>query len=494
MPDNKDFLDQFSDAGKPASFKEEERVPVKKEKKPLNTKALAIAAGVLLVLAIVSYFLFFAPKIEMPNFVGMTKNDVAAWVKQQGIDATGILFVEQYDFDTEDGTILTQSVSAGKKVKNNVKINFNLSKGADPDEKIDVPDLYTMEKEDIQAWIQSNKLQKTKISTSYNEEVAANYVIDYNFTGCEEDSFTRACSLKINVSKGAAPAGSVTVEDFEKKPYATVESWAKSKKINLNKVEQYSEKIDKDYVISQSVSSGKTMKEGETLTVVVSLGKAVYMENVIGWDVEKFRNWATKNGVAYKINELYTDYEKGTVTTQNIGQGKLLSEDDYVEITVSLGNVVEIGDWYNKPYHAIKGTDGLHEKKDLENEKGADISTEKKYYINDEVPLGYVIYNDRQVEVGGTLHVDISRGKNILLRNDDKSNLNWADLYNYDEYEIRELLDYNELSYNIIYKPDSEKQSGHLHSISRSDGGDLREGVYCPQDVTVTVEISSKIS
>ena len=236
MPDNKDFLDQFSDAGKPASFKEEERVPVKKEKKPLNTKALAIAAGVLLVLAIASYFLFFAPKIEMPNFVGMTKNDVAAWVKQQGIDATGILFVEQYDFDTEDGTILSQSISAGKKVKNNVKINFNLSKGADPDEKIDVPDLYTMEKEDIQAWIQSNKLQKTKISTSYNEEVAANYVIDYNFTGCEEDSFTRACSLKINVSKGQAPAGSVTVEDFEKKPYATVESWAKSKKININKV------------------------------------------------------------------------------------------------------------------------------------------------------------------------------------------------------------------------------------------------------------------
>ncbi|MBP5279708.1 MAG: hypothetical protein J6Z03_04415, partial [Erysipelotrichaceae bacterium] len=61
MPDNKDFLDQFSDAGKPASFKEEERVPVKKEKKPINTKALAITAGVLLVLAIASYFLFFAP-------------------------------------------------------------------------------------------------------------------------------------------------------------------------------------------------------------------------------------------------------------------------------------------------------------------------------------------------------------------------------------------------------------------------------------------------
>ena len=492
MPDNKDFLDQFSDAGKPASFKEEERVPVKKEKKPINTKALAITAGVLLVLAIASYFLFFAPKIEMPNFVGMTKNDVAAWVKQQGIDATGILFNEQYDFDTDDGTILTQSITPGKKVRKDVKINFNLSKGADPDEQISVPDLYTMEKEDIQAWIQSNKLQKTKISTSYNENVDANFVIDYTFTGCEEDTFTRGCSLKINVSKGSAPAGSVTVEDFEKKPYATVESWAKSKKINLNKVEQYSDKIDKDYVISQSVSSGKTIKEGETLTVVVSLGKAVYMENVIGWDIKKFESWALKNGVSYKSNELYTDYAKGIITTQSINQGKLISEDDYLEVTVSLGNVVEFGDWYNRPYHAIKGVDGLHEKKDLENEKGADIDTKKDYKYDDNVPLGYVIYNDREVEVGGTLNVTISRGRNILLK--DTDDLKWSELYTYDEYKVRQLLDANDLTYTVDYKPDSDKPSGYIHSISRADGGDLIAGVYCPQDVTITVEISSKIS
>ncbi|MBO7677577.1 MAG: PASTA domain-containing protein, partial [Erysipelotrichaceae bacterium] len=332
MPDNKDFLDQFSDAGKPASFKEEERVPVKKEKKPINTKALAITAGVLLVLAIASYFLFFAPKIEMPNFVGMTKNDVAAWVKQQGIDATGILFVEQYDFDTNDGTILTQSVAPGKKVKNNVKINFNLSKGPDPDEKIAVPDLYAMEKEDIQAWIQDNKLQKTKISTSYNENVDANFVIDYTFTGCEEDSFTRGCSLKINVSKGAAPAGSVAVEDFEKKPYATVESWAKSKKVNINKIEQYSDKIDKDYVISQSVSAGKTIKEGETLTVVVSLGKAVNMVDMIGWKKTEVRQWCMKNGVAYDDSEEDYSTSSGLCIKQSINPGTLVKEGDLLYV------------------------------------------------------------------------------------------------------------------------------------------------------------------
>ena len=38
--DNNDFLSQFSNEGKPDSFKQEERTPVVKEKKPINKKLL----------------------------------------------------------------------------------------------------------------------------------------------------------------------------------------------------------------------------------------------------------------------------------------------------------------------------------------------------------------------------------------------------------------------------------------------------------------------
>ena len=178
MADNKDFLEQFSSKGKPDSFREEERVPVTKDRKPLNKKVLIVIILFLLALLAGLYFLFLAPKIEMPDFLGRTKNDVAAWVKQQEIEPSGIIFEEVYDFDTEEGTILSQSVEAGKKVKENVKLNFTVSLGADPDESIRVPDVGSMSKEEIQNWIAANKLQKTKISTSYNEEVEENQVID----------------------------------------------------------------------------------------------------------------------------------------------------------------------------------------------------------------------------------------------------------------------------------------------------------------------------
>lgn len=504
MPDNKDFLDQFSDAGKPASFKEEERVPVKKEKKPLNTKALAIAAGVLLILAIASYFLFFAPKIEMPNFVGMTKNDVAAWVKQQGVDSTGVLFTEQYDFDTEAGTILSQSVTPGKKVKNDVKINFALSKGADPDERIIVPDLYSMEKEDVQAWISDNKLQKTKISTSYNEDVTANGVIDYVFTGCEEDSFTRGCSLKINISKGSAPAGKVTVEDFVKKTYEQAETWAKTKKVNVSKTEQYSDQVDKGLIISQSVVAGRTMNEGDTLNLVVSLGKAVYMPNMLGWNATKVSNWQSENGYAVDASEkVYSDSEEGEVISQNIQAGKLLGKSEYIKVTVSLGNVVDFGDHSGEPYHG--GSGSLHEMKDRALEKGAGFGLAKSFEFSDTVPAGYVIYNDVRVNVGGTLTVIVSRGKNILLKND---NIDWDKFANgmkddtnrLTEEEARKLLDeykksfYGEkvINYSVEYvsNGDTGIKIGEVISAKRTDG-ELMPNTYLPQDESIIVYVKA---
>ena len=82
---DKDFLEQFASSDKPDSFKEEKRIPINKEKKPLNVKTLIIVLLIVLFLGILIYFLFFAPKIAMPNFVDKSINDVTAWVKQQDI-------------------------------------------------------------------------------------------------------------------------------------------------------------------------------------------------------------------------------------------------------------------------------------------------------------------------------------------------------------------------------------------------------------------------
>jgi len=484
---DKDFLSQFSDSGKPDSFKEEERIPVKKERKPVNIPLILGLMGFLIIALLGIYFLFLAPKIEMPDFVNKNRSDVAAWVKQQGIEASGIVFEEEYDFDSEDGQILSQSVPAGKKVKNNVKINFSLSLGPDPDEKIRVPDLESMDKAEIQNWISTNKLTKTKVVTAYNEEVEADQVIDYTFTGCEAESFTRSCTLKINVSKGAAPAGKVTVEDFEKKLFETAESWAKNKKVNLTKEERYSDSVDAGLIISQSIASGKTMNEGDTLHVVVSLGKAIYMPDMYEWTESQITAWCNKNGIVlsdvqYRYNEEY----KGECIAQSIPSGTLVTQGDYLSVTISLDDP--------KISEFIKDHGEHAQLKDLQdwiaekNRNGAHLTLKVTYHLHDTIPLDGIIDMSKKVKNTDTVYVTVSDGKNLLLKDKDEE-IAWDNITT--EEQARELCEFNEVNYEISYAKKEGLYNGDIIEIIRSDTEERPlAGTYLSQRTVVKISIA----
>ena len=490
--DNNDFLSQFSNEGKPDSFKQEERTPVVKEKKPFNIKLLLLLLLGLILLLILLYFLFWAPKIVMPDFVGQTNSDVEAWVKQQQIERTGINIKPVYDFDTDEGTILTQSIPDGKKVKKNVKIDFTVSLGADPDEKIKVPDLSSMDKDEVQNWIKTNKLSKTRIMTAYNDNVAENEVIDFVFTGTDEDNFTRGSTLKINISKGPAPAGEIVVEDFEKKLYDSLEAWAKTKKIKVEKRESYSDTVEIGCVISQSVPAGKNMKEGETLIVVVSKGKAIYMPNMVGWTKKQVDAWLRKNSSVYIDMEkgLYSSTKaKDTILSQSLGAGSLIDPADLIELTVSLGDIVDVpGTFLGQKYH---DRDGLHDWKDEQNRLGADITINRIKDFSDEYPEGVIMRYENSVYVGGTLNTYVSRGRNILLVNPVDSTLTWEDFARckLTEEEARILCDSQKITYEISYAYKQGLENGQMISVRRWDDRPIKAGSYLPEDIPVYIVI-----
>ena len=335
---NKDFLSQFTgDDNKPASFKEEERVKITKDKKPFNVKLIVIILAI--VLAIVGLILFFVlrPTIEVKDFVGSNASEAKAWIKQNEIETQGIIFKEEYSFDYDEDYVISQSIEAGKKVRKNVKMDFIVSKGADPDELISVPDIESMYKDEIQDWIKENKLTKTKVMSAYNDEVEDGAVVSYEFKGVDADSFTRSSILNITVSKGPQPAGTVTVDDFVKQDYSVVEAWGKKNKIEIFKSERYDDKIAKDLVISQSVEAKKTMKEGETLTVVVSKGKGIIVPNFSTMSDSDVDEWLKENASLVKVKEKYSN-EAGYIIKQSKTTGSYIGEDNKLEVTKNLGD------------------------------------------------------------------------------------------------------------------------------------------------------------
>ena len=334
---NKDFLSQFSGGSKPDSFKEEIRTPIYKNRKPVNIKLLVIILISILAIAGIVLFIMFRPTIEVKDFVGQSSSEVTAWIRQNDIDIKGVIFREEYNFDYDENIIIYQSVEDGKKIRKDTKLDFTVSKGADPDEKISLPDIKSMIKSEIQDWISKNKLTKTKITTTYDEEVLEGNVISYELKNVEESDFTRSSTLNITISKGPKPAGVVVVNDFVGKYYAEVENWATTNKVKVNKVETYSETVDIDKVISQSIEGKKEMKEGETLTVYVSLGKGVKVPDFSVMTKEQVESWMEENPGYFKKKEIYST-SLSYVVSQSIPAGKYIGADKKVELTLSLGS------------------------------------------------------------------------------------------------------------------------------------------------------------
>lgn len=385
---DKDFLSQFSTNNKPDSFKEEERIPVAKNSKKINPKLLiGIIIGLVVILAVL-FFIFIMPHIEVVNFEGQAKEDATAWLKQQEIETTGIVFKEEYNFDVAKGSIISQDPNEGKVTKK-AKMTFVVSAGPDPDEKISVPDFSSMDKEEITNWISTNKLLSTKINTTYDNVVPVDGFIEAKYTGCDEDSFTRACTLKISISKGPKPEDEIVMSNFVKKSFAEFESWATSKKINLNKTEAYSDTIDAGLVIAQSVKENEKVKVGDTINVTVSKGKGIKVPDFTKMSDSEVDEWLTENTLYCKVKSKYSD--KGTyVIEQSAKTGSYIGSDNILKVTLNLGdtfyldeiNFSIVGNYYDRFKEYAENT--------LYEEKGLEIDTHSTS-VESDLPKGTII-------------------------------------------------------------------------------------------------------
>ena len=121
---SKNFLDQFSTNNKPDSFKEEVLVPSSKSKKPLNITLIVIIVIVILLGGFLTWFFVLRPTIEVPSFIGQEVSDVNSWLKQQGIQASGVVFKDEYSEEYDEKIVIDQSIKEGKKVKKKEEIVF----------------------------------------------------------------------------------------------------------------------------------------------------------------------------------------------------------------------------------------------------------------------------------------------------------------------------------------------------------------------------------
>lgn len=342
VEDNTDFDEEDAYGGlngMPASYGEEQVVRVNTPKKQVPVIAWILLAVAVAGISFAIYWFKFAPHITLPDFRGKNISEVSTWAKQNKMESSAIATSEPvYSMEYEKGVVVEQSVAGGKKVKKDTPITFTVSNGPDPDEKIAfLTDIKSMTSGEIQSWISENKLLKAKVVTQYSDTVESGNVISYEVKNGSEEEFTRGTTLNIICSKGPAPAGQVTVDNFVGKMYADVESWANTKKVKLNKTEAFSDQVDKDKVISMDKKQGETLKEGDTLSVVVSKGKGVKIPNLVGYTKEQLEAWTADgdNAVSLVKKTVYNAAPEGSVIEQSLKAGSVVEAGEVLELTIS---------------------------------------------------------------------------------------------------------------------------------------------------------------
>ena len=323
----------------PASFAEEKLVRVDKPKRQLKPAGIALLALLAAALLFGIWWIFIAAHIPMPDFVGQPVSTVSTWAKQNQMESGVVAMAPaEYSMEYDKDIVIRQSVNPGRKVKTNTPITITVSNGPDPDEEIEFPNIYFMTQQEIQEWKNENKLLKFKLTTQYSSTVPSGEVISYEVKNGSEDMFTRGTTLNVICSKGPAPASQVTVDDFRGKSYAEVETWARNKKILLEKRETNSATVAAGNVISTDHQAGTTMTEGETLIVIVSKGKGVTLPNFVGYTAEQMDAWQAGKGnnVTIIYTEKYDWALQGTIIGQDIPAGTLVDEGAVVMLTRSL--------------------------------------------------------------------------------------------------------------------------------------------------------------
>ena len=187
------------------------------------------------------------------------------------------------------------------------------------------------------------------------------------------------------------------------------------------KVKKDQEVHDNEYpagqIISQQPNSGEEMVKGETIYVIVSLGKAqeiVYMPNVTDWELsqaEKSLNALSLN-LQLDVEEEYNDkIPKGSIIRTEPAAETELTVGQEIKLVVSLGVEIKSGNMPN-----VIGDTLENSKKTLASQE-LDLVVEAKDEFSSTVPEGEVIRTDPEpgveLKTGQTVTVYYSKGPEL---------------------------------------------------------------------------------
>ena len=310
-----------------------------------------------------------AGTVTVIDFKGKSYTEAESWAQTNKIKLEK---VESYSDKVDAGNIISQSVEANKTMKQNDTLILTVSKG----KGVKVPDLNTMNKEQIEKWGTNNNIS---VDVTYKYSNSDDHILSANVKKGQTVSQTDNIQIVLNAGKYFYAADEELKEVLDVgKPANKLEDWCnthRDKGIDAfagnwsSSSDVYSKEYAKGMIVSYEISSystGQTYGIDDRLpldvrfSIVVSKGRYYKLEDL-------FASSGVKATVA-DIMEVLSNNNITYILADDI------SSDDY-DKPAYIENMTINDDLYeDKTYTIKKGTEGdlykLSDKSDNQNKQG----------------------------------------------------------------------------------------------------------------------------
>lgn len=259
-------------------------------------------------------------EVKMIDLINKSLFDASLFLNRNGIK-----YNVQYEYsDIKRGNVISTSVKLGDKINvNNDTIYLIVSKG----KEIKVPNILSMDIDEVTTWISNNNLKITYYDT-YDDNVALGRIIKCNYK--ENDIIEEGTQIEITTSKGPLKMEKFNnLNDFK--------SWAEKYKVAYREEYQFNDSVSKGNIIKFSITEGNIIPNNETIVVYLSNGKAITIPNFNGKSKTDASNLCRSLGLNCSFT--YGSYggNKDTVTNQSKSSGNTVVSGTYITLTLSKG-------------------------------------------------------------------------------------------------------------------------------------------------------------
>ena len=368
--------------------------------------SLSITLSILL-----SFSIYLNLSIEKPirieDFTSMTQDQLLSWSQDNDIK---IETIEEYSDELEIGKIISQSVVVGERLFAGSTVKVVVSKGPDPEVMVTLIDLNGKDIGEVQQFIESNKLLAAIIEFEKSTEISSAYFIRMD---AQTNTIKRGQTIKFYISTGSKEElTTVLVPDFVEYTRQQLSSWGQSNNIKMNIIDEFNNDVASGKVISQSQAPNSNVYDGSSITIKISLGAGVVLENLVGKTKSTIDKFINENGL--KVNYTYTyngTQNKDVGISMSPNASNKVGNGTTVNVTLSLGKI-SVSDFKGKNLASLQAWVAEV------NKQGADIKVLSTQEYSEGTSSGLIITqspSNGDVNPGSTIKATVSKGVGTVV-------------------------------------------------------------------------------